>query len=96
MACVGVLQGNVQTARDLFRMGIKASPSFGALWQAYGVLEFHEQRLDTARSLFEEGLKRDPMHVMLFQVRGPLAQPGLEPGCNEVSYCIVTRKGVGY
>lgn len=43
-----------------------------AVWwygQAYGVLEFQEQRLDTAKGLYEEGLKRDPMHVMLFQVR---------------------------
>ena len=74
------MQGNVKSARDLFRMGIKANPGYGALWQAYGVLEFQEQNVDQARSLFEEGLRRDPTHVMLYQVRGNGATSPC-PGC---------------
>jgi glyoxylase-like metal-dependent hydrolase (beta-lactamase superfamily II) len=47
------------------QMGLKANPTFGALWQAFGVLETQQENFDVARSLFAEGIKRDPTHVMV-------------------------------
>ena len=47
-------RGNLDKARQLFRLGADCDPSHTYIWQAWGVMEFNAGDLDRARELFQE------------------------------------------
>ena len=47
-------RGNLNKARQLFRLGADCDPTHTYIWQAWGVMEFNAGDLDRARELFQE------------------------------------------
>ena len=50
--------GNVDVARDLYRRGLRRSPTHAALWSASAKLEGDAGEHGRARRLFQQGVER--------------------------------------
>ena len=58
--------------REYFRRAIGADPTHAHAWQAWGVFELRQGRLDAALALFKRGLRLCPGHGALWQAWGVL------------------------
>ena len=50
-------KGNVEDARDLFKIAVKINPNYANGYDNLGLLEVHEQNLDAAEKYFKEALR---------------------------------------
>ncbi len=50
-------KGNVEDARDLFKIALKINPNYANGYDNLGLLEVHEQNLDAAEKYFKEALR---------------------------------------
>ncbi|MCM1009918.1 MAG: tetratricopeptide repeat protein [Fusobacterium sp.] len=50
-------KGNVDDARDLFKIAVKINPNYANGYDNLGLLEVHEQNLDEAEKYFKEALR---------------------------------------
>lgn len=50
-------KGNVEDARDLFKIAVKINPNYANGYDNLGLLEVHEQNLDEAEKYFKEALR---------------------------------------
>ncbi len=50
-------KGNIEDARDLFKISVKINPNYANGYDNLGLLEVHEQNLDEAEKYFKEALR---------------------------------------
>eukprot|EP00887_Chlorella_sp_A99_P006541 scaffold3.g6541.t1 len=80
----GAGAGCIDEARQLFSRGARADPSHLYIWQAWGVLEYRQGRLEEARRLFQQGIWAAPPGVadvsLIFQAWAVLERAAGEVG----------------
>lgn len=60
--------GNIDLARENFKMCLKVNPRNAKVYQAWGVLEASEDNLALASELFRAGLEQRPDNTYIMQV----------------------------
>lgn len=61
--------GNIDVAREKFKMCLKVNPKNAKVYQAWGVLEAAEDNIALATELFRAGLEQKPDNTYIMQVQ---------------------------